>query len=198
MEAYTQMIRPTDRALKRLMVHKENQTHRNLKNREVKWQMFPMQRHRFNPPGQKTRIPPLAKKKQGASQSLKETWKLWVCAGIKGKKCGRVRAEDEFGLGPHSTLRRWSERWSEAEAVGSRWACDSLTSGWDCLTWSMGGCRYVGGWGETGVGCRRTSQGITVGRGEGGLRRKLPKAALPKSEIQMHVKLQKSLSPTLK
>ena len=50
-------------------------------------------------PGQKTRIPH-AKKKQGGTQSLQgDTKALSLCTN-KWKKCDRVRAEEEFGLGP--------------------------------------------------------------------------------------------------
>lgn len=42
----------------------------------------------------------LAKKKQGASQSLQRDTKALSLRRNNGKKCDRVRAEGEFGLGP--------------------------------------------------------------------------------------------------
>ena len=62
--------------------------------------MFPMQRAQVRSLVRKQGSHMLAKKKQGGTQSLQGDTKALSLCRNKGKKCDRVRAEDEFGLGP--------------------------------------------------------------------------------------------------
>ena len=199
MEVYTQMIR-TQIVPSRdsWFIKKIRHTDRNLKKRGKKWQMFPMQRAQVRSLVRKQGSHTLAKKKQGGTQSLQGDTKALSLCRNKGKKCDQVRAEDEFGLGL-STWERCperSEKWGRELWVHDRLWFSNLW--WNCLTWSMGWCPYVGGGGRQGVGCRRTSEGITVGMGRGLRRESCPRQLCLKLKYRCTLSYWKSLSITLK
>ena len=198
MEAYTQMIR-TQIVPSRDSWFIKKIRHTETWKKEVKSdKCFQCREHRFNPWSENKDPTRWPKRSKEPLKAFKETRKLWVCAGITGRSVIEwgQRVSLDWGLSTLGRCPERSEKWGRKLWVHDRLWFSNLW--WNCLTWSMGGCRYVGEWGRRGVGCRRTSQGITVGRVRGLRRESCPRQLCLKVKYRCTLSYQKSLSPTLK